>query len=319
MDERDRSEERVREARARAAELRSPHLDARVLLGLGRSAFRHSRNEESVELLARAAAAAEALGEEAYETRVIALLLLGGILPALGRIDDALGALGKAIPLCAAHGDRLHLAAALNNRAICWGGLGRSDQVTADLGGLLAIARELGLDALEFSGEINLGEILLLLDQVAAAEPHIARALTLDRRLSGDALRPLTLLLAARLHLRREEFAEAATIAADLRSRELAERAAGRTFMVPVEEVVCSLVELAAQGAGDDLWAALEARAEEAGFGPERIEVIEARALAAARRGLRAEARDQLVRAVALGQTIPCPMSLRVAKRLTEF
>jgi tetratricopeptide (TPR) repeat protein len=319
MDERERSEERVLEARARAAARCSPHLDARVLLGLGRSAYRHSRNEESVELLGRAASVAEALGEEAYETLVIALLLLGGILPALGHIDDALRALSKATALCAAHGDRLHLAAALNNRAICWGGLGRSDQVTADLGGLLAIARELGLDALEFSGEINLGEILLLMDHVAAAAPHIARALTLDRRLSGDALRPMTLLLQARLHLRREELAEAAAIAVDLRRREVAEREAGRTLLVPVEEIVCSLVELATSGAGEDAWAALEVHAEEAGFGPERIEAIEARALAAARRGLFAEAKEHLIRAVALGEIIPCPMSLRVAKRLTEF
>src|SRR5512141_1583832 len=77
MDDYKASAERVEEARARLPEAPSPLLEARLLLGTGRAAFRSSRNEEAAALLERAAAAAAELGDDGYETGVIALTLLG--------------------------------------------------------------------------------------------------------------------------------------------------------------------------------------------------------------------------------------------------
>ena len=79
------SEERVAEAQALAGEGSSPLLAARLSLGLGRAAHRFSRNHEAAELLERAAAEAEALGDEGYETRIIALMMLGFIYQGLSR------------------------------------------------------------------------------------------------------------------------------------------------------------------------------------------------------------------------------------------
>src|SRR5262249_39057786 len=77
MDHYKRSEERVDEADALLSRAPSPQLEARVLLGVGRSAHRFSRNELAAALLEKAEKAAEPLGEEGYETLAIALTLLG--------------------------------------------------------------------------------------------------------------------------------------------------------------------------------------------------------------------------------------------------
>ena len=66
----------------------------------------------------------------------------------LGRLDDARRALDRAIALCEAHGDRLHLGAALNNRALLWGYLGDKARMVADMErALVARARARAGDA----------------------------------------------------------------------------------------------------------------------------------------------------------------------------
>src|SRR5262249_50690460 len=92
-----------------------------------------------------------------------------------------------------------------NNRALVWSDLGDKERMAADSERALSLAREFAQPTLEFVGEFNLGEALLLLDDDAAAERHIRRAMELDRRLSGAETRPVTALLAARLHLYRGE------------------------------------------------------------------------------------------------------------------
>src|SRR4029079_8991545 len=104
MDEYQRSAERVEQARALIGRVRSPLLEARLLLGRGRSLHRGSREEGAAALVERAAVQGEALDDEGYETLVIALLMLGFILPGLGRLDDARRALDRVIALCEAHG-----------------------------------------------------------------------------------------------------------------------------------------------------------------------------------------------------------------------
>ena len=85
--------------------------------GLGRSLHRFSRHEEAAWLLEDAARRRTTLGDDGYETLVIALML-GFVYPGLGQLDDAKRALDRTIALAEAHGDRLHLAGAINHRAM---------------------------------------------------------------------------------------------------------------------------------------------------------------------------------------------------------
>ncbi|MFT3767981.1 MAG: protein kinase [Minicystis sp.] len=311
------SEERVETARALLPAARSPILEARLLLGRGRSAFRFSRNAEAAGLLEQAANAAEPLGDDGYETLVIALIQLGFLFSGLGRLDDARRALDRVVALGEEHGDRLHLGSALNVRGMLWGNLGDKAHLVADMERSLAIARELGQASLELMGEFNLAEFLLFMDDAAAAAPHVRRAQALDRRISGDAGRADVALLEARLRLYRGEHAEAAAIVARLRAREAAARARGEALLVPSDEVLCAMIDLSLGDAPAADWDALEARAAQS-VAQERLEVIEARGVAAARRGDHAEARAHFERALTQAAQSPNAMGARLARRLTD-
>ncbi|APR85996.1 serine/threonine protein kinase [Minicystis rosea] len=315
MDAYKASRDRVESARALLPSAPSPLLDARLLLGLGRSAFRQSRNAEAAGLLERAVAAAAPLGDDGYETRVIALIQLGFLLSGLGRPDDAERVLDEVVTLAEEHGDRLHLGSALNVRAMLWGNLGRKARLVADMERSLAIAVELGQTSLELMGEFNLAEFLLFMDDAPAAELHVRRAAALDRCISGDAGRADVALLEARLRLYGGDVDAAAAIVAHLREREEAARARGEALLVPSDEVLCAMIDLSVRDADGAAWDALETRAEQS-VAQERLEVIEARGLAAERHGRPAEAMAHFERALVLALQSPNAMGMRLARRL---
>jgi tetratricopeptide (TPR) repeat protein len=321
MDEYQSSEDRVLEARALMATASSPLLEAGLLLGQGRSALRFSRNEEAAMLLERCAWSAETIGADGYETLVVALLLLGFVLPGIGRLAEARRVLDQVITLCEAHGDRVHLAGALNTSALCWACLGEKARLSTDMARALTLARELGQGTLEFLAEFNLGEALLMMDDVDAAEPHIRRAIALDRRLSGDPVRPLVLLLEARLALHRGDQGVARQIVDRLRRRMLEAQARGDThgLLVPGEHIACDMLSLATRDATVAEWDELEMRSERFSFGQERIEIIEARAAACTRHGRNDEARRHLDRAVALATTTPGYILPRLRRKIKEL
>lgn len=321
MDDFATSEQRVKEALGRAPGDAPPLFRARLLLGLGRSATRFSRNDEAAALLEKAVNAAEPLGDEGYETRVIALLLLAFILPPLNRPQDAHRVLEQVITLCEEHGDRLHLGAALSARGLLRGGEGDREHMTADLERASAIGQELGQPSLELVAEYNLGEYLLCMDDPAAAAPHIQRTRALDLRITGDPGRAVVALLVARLHLHAGEIDAAATAVRDIRQNQAMARDRGQMdrLMVPSDDVLCSAVELAVSGAGSEAWNDLEARSEQYSFGQERIEVIEARAAASKRANRLAEAHAHLLRAIDLASRIPNGMRGRLARQLAEL
>jgi eukaryotic-like serine/threonine-protein kinase len=300
--------------------VRSPLLEARLLLGSGRSLHRASREDEAAALVEQAAAAAEGHGDEGYETLVIALLMLGFILPGVGRLDDARRALDRGIALCEEHGDTLHLAGIINNRALLWAYLGDKERMIADLTWGLSLARELGQGTLELTGEFNFGEYLFCMDEVDAAEPHVLRAIELERRRTGDDGRPVVALLLARVRLYRGEEEVARAIVARIRERqaETAAKSEADTLMAPSEEVLCSMIDLSIGDAGDAAWDELEARSARYSVGQEQIEVLEARALAALRRGRAERARRKLEQALDLASRIPNVMGARLRRWLDE-
>ena len=320
MDEYKSSEARVEQASALLPEARSPLLEARLLLGRGRSLHRFSREEEAAATLERAAVAAARLGDEGYETRVIARLMLGFIHQGLGRLDEGSAALDDVVALCEAHGDTFHLAGTFNNRALLRALLGQKEEMIADLSRCLSIARNLGQRSLELMAEFNLGEYLYLMADLEAAEPHVRRALALDVQLSGGEGRPVVVLLEARLRLYRGDEGAARTLVARIRARQAEASEQGRSdaLMVPSEDVLCAMVELSTRDADAQAWDELIARSASCSVGQEHLEVLEARAIAAERRGRHEEARLGLERAIERAARIPNVMAGRLRRRLAQ-
>ncbi|WP_437812558.1 serine/threonine-protein kinase [Sorangium sp. So ce1078] len=317
MDEFKSSEERVEEAGALAAGIAlSPALAARLSLGVGRSLHRFSREEEAAAALERAAAASASLGDDGYETRVISLLMLGFVFQGLGRLDEAEEALGQAIALCEAHHDTLHLGSVTNNRALLWACRGDKARMIADLERVLSLARELGQSGLERVGEYNLGEYLYLMDDLAAAKPHIERALEIEQHRFCGTCRPVALLLKARFLFYCGEQAEARALFERMREMQEQARAEGRAdaLMGPSEEVLCAMIDLATRDGSDAAWDALVEASAQSSVGQEHIEVLEIRAVTALRRGRLAAARGGLAAALLAAQRIPNVMADRLRR-----
>lgn len=318
MDEFTTSHERVKQAMELSPEVGSKALHTGLLLGIGRSLHRHSREKEAAECLEKAVRRAEQLGDEGYEPLVISLLMLGFILQGLGRLDDAGRALDRAIALSEEHGDTMHLVSAVANRALLRALLGDKAEMIAGLTRVLSLARELGQVPLELIAYYNLGEYLYLMDDLEAAEPHVDRAVAIERQRMGDDARPVVALLAARLRLYRGEEEHALALLDSIRSRQTWARAADQpnTLMVPSEGVFCTMIDLATRGADDAEWDALEAESERFSIGQEYIEVLEMRAVSALRRGLHEQARRQLEKALAAADRIPNVMRARLERQL---
>src|SRR5262249_20360542 len=140
-----------------------------------------------------------------------------------------------------------------------------------------------------------------------AARVHLAAAFEIERRRSGDDAGPTVALLDARIRLHGGDVAGAIAVTRSIRARQAEDRARGQTEpqRVPSEDVLCAAVELAARGAPETEWRALEERSRVCSVGQERIEVIELRALSLARLGHGAEACACLDRALSLSRSIP--------------
>lgn len=314
------AEERALAARARAGPVVPPRLEARLLLGVGRSQHRADREAEAAETLTRAAAIAARRGDDDYEARVISLLLLGFILTNLGRVDEAAAALDEAIQRCEERCDRMRLGSALNNRAFLRAQRGDPDGMVTDFTRTIQLGRELGLTVLELAGQFNLGECLYWMDDPDAAEPYAQAAAAVAARMTGGSRLAVVTLLEARLRLYRGDEAGALALAADVRADQERARARGDAdaALSPSEDVLCAMIELAATDAGDEPWDALEARALHSSVGQEQIEVLEARALAALRRGRRARAAAQLAKARRAADRIHNIMGDRLRRWIAE-
>ncbi|WP_257454885.1 serine/threonine-protein kinase [Archangium lipolyticum] len=309
-----RSEERVYAAQelAFARNLKSPLLQVRLLLGLGRAQFRNGQWEECCEPLQEAAERARKLGDAGYESLVVAQLLLGVILPNLGRIDEAERIFEEVIAECTERGDRLHLGSAINNRRNLWVARNDFQGAMRDQVRFMHLGRELGMVGWEYFAEHNMGELLYQAGDAEAAAPHIARAIELERHHPEMAPRPWALLLQARA---------LAYLGQDERARELLTdirqtlKQSGAEFS-PSEEVIFSAVELATRAATPEEWDALLARSAECSVEQEPLEVLELRGLAWLRRGERTAAVRMLEEALRRADTIPNVMRGRIQRSL---
>jgi hypothetical protein len=292
---------RVEEAEGRAGARPGPLVSARLALARGRTFVRAGRFAHAARALAAASAAGAALGDAGYETRLVALLLAGHVLPVLGRAAEAEAALAEAIALATARGDLLHLGAALNNRrnlSVARGDLARARD---DLARALRIGRDLGMIGSEYVYRFNLGELEHQAGEAARAAPHVARAVEIERRHPEAAPAPLARLLAARRAAHAGELAAARALLEEVE----AAAAAPRGALGPSDRVLADMVRLALAAAPEEAWRTLRARSRTDSVEQEPIEVCEQHGLTALRAGRREEGIAALEDALRLAGEIP--------------
>jgi tetratricopeptide (TPR) repeat protein len=312
------SAERVSEAQKLVSKAARPAQRARLLLAMGRTAHRSSRDEDAAWSLECAVELASGLGNDGYETLVIALVTLGVVCIELGRLEDARATLDRAIRLAEERHDDLHVSAAIANRALLRFFRGDFDGMVADMAKGLALARKLGQPSVELVAEVNLAEGLYLLDRLDAAEEHIARAFALERRRTGGPVRPSVALVGARLHHYKGEIAEAREAVRRVRSAHDDAASLDQTDlrMAPAEEILCDMVDFATREATAAEWDALEERSAQSSVGMEQIEVLEARGIAALREGRPSEAVTRMEKAILAADRIPNAMGVRLLRGL---
>lgn len=304
-----RAEALVEQAIPLAAAGGDPVIAARLALARGRVDFRRGRVDEAIAQLAEAVTAAEALGDDAYETHVIALLLLAPLYGMTGQTDRSLPLFDRLFELCRSHADRIHLATAHLNRPFVWIELGRWDRMREDLAEVIAMSRAAGFPLLECRARYNLGEIAYLLGDLGEAERHGDSLLQLQRQLGGDDASVLTTeLLVARTLARGGRLTEAAARTSSIRARQ---RGAGVELMAS-DEILCRMVELVCGPHDPAAWDELVARSEADSVQQEHVEVLELAGLAAAWRGERTRADALLARALASCETTTTMLRSRV-------
>ena len=309
-------EEALQLSRVPGAE--TPIAKARLALGRGRALLRAGRWHESHAALEEAIALAERLGDDGYETLVIALLLLPVVLPSIGRSADAESAVARVLELSGKRGDQLHFAAAVNNRRNLLIVRKDAPAAIADQRTFMRIGRELGNATFEYFAEFNLGELLYQQgEDLVSAEAHARRSMEIEERHPEVVSRPAGALLVARVLAYQGRNADARQLLGQIATKIAASRREGRAAgeLAPAEQVLLEMVGLATSGASAAEWAALEERSARDSIEQEPLEVIDLHGLAARRAGRADEAAGAFARALELGGRIPSLIEDRIRRR----
>ncbi|HEX5657800.1 MAG TPA: protein kinase [Polyangiales bacterium] len=305
----------VRDAAETPGEM-SALTQVKLAVGLARSRWRVGDAEGTVRLGAEAEARAHALGDEGYESRLIALLMLGTECASLGRYEDSARYLELAISEARAHADLLHVSAALVNRGFLSYLTQNVQQFFEDMEQASHIARELGDGTVEWVSLNNSGETAYAIDDIARARSANERALQLARSLWGETSRDYltSVMLAARIALHEQALDETRAVYDQLitRARE-AESRGDVEAASATDQAMLDAIELGLRGGSPDAWRALEARAQ-AGDVPvsERIEILQFQAAEALRAGRADESRHAFQRALELHRESPSLIGPRV-------
>lgn len=309
-----RSAATVAKADELAGAVRDALTRARIDLGFGRAAFRANDFDKATRLLLQVAEATASMGDEGYESHVIALMLAGACLGIAGDGDRSEATFERAIEAARSRDDLLHLGSAYMNRAIVWFSQNRPEPLLEDFGRVLAIARKIGSASLEALTVYNLGEVSYALGDYEKAAEHAGRAVELNEMLYGTGELALKArLLLGRVSTAMGRYTDAAAMISDLRSGSALETDASDHSLSSSDALLAELVELTAKSsAGDDEWADIIERSADISIQGERLEVLEFRAAALARAGRVVEAREVVRDALALAEEVPNLMKGRL-------
>lgn len=305
----------------RLIDVTSPRLEARVLMSRGRAALRDDALEQAVELMALAAARAEALGDECYETLVVAQLMLGGLYAWFHRLDEAETVFKRVIDLCRAHNDMLHLTAALGNRVHLWAARGNWQRMSADLEDHCTMAQALGNARMERHSHYNVATFYYWRGDLDKARQCLERVLAFDERHGKHDMRAEGPLLLARIELAVGNLEAARTIVADIDAQqEAAERQGQQEAMLrPSDRLLLGMIQLALRDDADSrAWEDLIERARGMSLAYELVELHDVQARAALRAGNVTEAHAVWQTALALAQSSAAFMAERLQAALTS-
>ena len=317
---------RSRELAERARELVAAHpdplLEAKALLAVGRSYQRFNQDREAAELLRQADRAAERLGDDGYEVRMIADLMLGFLLPFLGLLDEAETSLDRANAMCEEKGDELHQAVVWMNRACLW--IARNDRhrFMADNGRMLAYARRMGNANLERGGNLNSAYFLYWRGEFEAAIPFAKRAIEIDERyFHQGGFRPDAAVLLARILWGAGRDQESRKLVDEVRRHQETARAAGQNELLlqPNDEMLLDMITLVLARGDAGAWEALMDRARSVAQGQELIEALEVAGVSALARADADAARRWWREALQAGERIPNVMAGRIRERLARL
>jgi tetratricopeptide (TPR) repeat protein len=314
-----RSSSIVDEATALTEGVQADWLAARLTMARGRVLHRRGQAKESIEILKEAAAKAERMGEDGYETFVIALALAAPDCVNLGRIEEAEQMMTRVVAACEQHGDYHHLSAALNNRIFIWLSRTQVDKAIEDLERVLGISREMGFPQLELHTHNNLAECLFFMGDFDTALKHTLRAVEISDRIgAGITWVAMTYTLRGRIQIYRGNMAEARTIVETLRASLASAKVNDpNAVMTRGDDILLRMVELALEPSEDYRWSKLLDEAKRVPLQPyEIVELLEARARNAERRADYPLAETVLVEALELAKRSATTVAGRVEKSL---
>jgi tetratricopeptide (TPR) repeat protein len=314
-----RSSSIVDEATALTQGVQADWLAARLTMARGRVLHRRGQAQESIEILKEAAAMAERMGEDGYETFVIALALAAPDCVNLGRIEEAEQMMTRAVAACEQHGDYHHLSAALNNRIFIWLSRTQMDKAIEDLARVLEISREMGFPQTELHTHNNLAECLFFKGEFDSALKHTLRAIEIGERIgAGITWLAMTYTLRGRIHIYRGNLAEAGSIVETLRALLASAKVNDpNAVMNRGDDILLRMVELSLETHEDYRWGKLLDEAKRIPLQPyEIVELLEARARNAAQRREYAQAEQLLVEALDLARRSATAVAGRVEKGL---
>jgi tetratricopeptide (TPR) repeat protein len=290
---------------------------------VARVQHRQGNAEACVRLGVEAATRAQRLGDEGYETRLIALMMVAPDCANLGRLDEAERYFETVVAEAERRADLLHLGAATMNRALLWFARKDTQQLFCDLTRAVQISREIGEPRMEYCTLCNMAEVEYAIEELEQASEHTERALVLARQLWGESVELGTReLLLARIALYRAELPAAGVLAARVRARMTDREAheANDVDLSPTDRILLEMVELRVQGASDSAWEELAERSRGVALQPlEELELLESRALAARQAGALEQSSRLFAQALALSSTKPNLLSERVARRAAEL
>ena len=168
------------------AETPTPALKARLLMAMGRSAYRGENMQAGCDLLTECVAAAEPLGEEGYEAYTQGMMMLAFVQTNLGKLDEATAVSDKCIAVSEEKQDAFTLCSMLQNRGFLSFMLGKIDQLVVDVRRSIQTSREFGFPMLEALNIKDLGEVYFYLGRPDEAEPCAARAVELYTMIQGE-------------------------------------------------------------------------------------------------------------------------------------
>lgn len=302
----------------------SPLLRARVMMSLARTHHRRGEIEASISLGHEAVRLAETLGDEGYETRIIAELMLATVYAFTGKTELAQRWSEQVIGEATSRGDILHIASAYCNRAALWHCLRDVARLREDLSHTVQLSREIGEASLEWVAVYNLAESEYVLSRMSEARACAERALELATQLFGELHRDVTSceLLLARIDLYSEEHAGARAHVQNIRERIARGRAAGeREAELELNQLtLLQMVELSLSAAGAEAWQELLNRVRGLELQPmEEVELLERASLALREAGRFAEARALYEQAREVSAQKPNLISERVEARLAPL